>query len=68
MARKIARLILTAMGAALGAGLVMAVDNTLVSLGYLSIRDMMYTWGVVLIYVAAGVTFGIILFLFPLKS
>ncbi len=62
MARKIARLILTAMGAGLGAGLVLAVDNTLVSLGYLAIREMMYTWGVVLIYMAAAVTFGIILY------
>lgn len=63
MAKKIARLLFTCAGAALGAALVMAVDRAITSFGYLSMQDVMYTWGVALVYVAAGIIFAIILYI-----
>ncbi|MEA5060753.1 MAG: TRAM domain-containing protein [Candidatus Pelethousia sp.] len=54
MARKVARLILSLCGAAVGVALVMAVNSAIVSLGYMSMYESMFTWGVALIYVAAG--------------
>lgn len=67
MAKKIARLIFAIAGAAVGAGLVVAVDHIIVSLGYLSLYDVMYTWGLAIIFAAAGVIFAIIFYIFSPK-
>ena len=67
MAKKIARLIFAIAGAAVGAGLVVAVDHVIVSLGYLSLYDVMYTWGLAIIFAAAGIIFAIIFYIFSPK-
>ncbi|MBQ7092592.1 MAG: hypothetical protein IJN83_08055, partial [Clostridia bacterium] len=67
MAKKIARLIFAIAGAAVGAGLVVAVDHIIVSLGYLSLYDVMYTWGLAIIFAAAGIIFAIIFYIFSPK-
>jgi len=67
LGKKIARLIFTLAGAGVGAALVMAVDSILVSLGYMSMYEAMYTWGVALVYVATGLLFAIIFFLISPK-
>ena len=63
MAKKVARLILALCGAAVGVALVAVVNNTIVALGYRSLYDTMYTWGVALVYVAAGIFIAIIFYL-----
>ena len=63
MAKKVARLILALCGAAVGVALVAAVDSMIVALGYRSLYDTMYTWGVALVYVAAGIFIAIIFYL-----
>ena len=60
MAKKITRLILTLCGGALGLGLVAVVNNVIVAMGYRSLYETMYTWGVALVYVAAGLITAII--------
>lgn len=67
MAKKIARLIFAIAGAAAGAGIVVAVDRIIVSLGYLSLYDVMYTWGLAIIFAAAGIIFAIIFYIFSPK-
>ena len=67
MAKKIARLIFAMAGAAAGAGLVMAADRIMVSLGYLSLYDVMYTWGLAIIFAAAGIILAIIFYIFSPK-
>ena len=62
MAKKITRLILTLCGGALGLGLVAVVNNVIVAMGYRSLYETMYTWGVALVYVAAGLITAIIFF------
>lgn len=62
MARKVARLILALCGAAVGVALVMAVNGVSVALGYMSLYDAMYSWGVALVYVAAGICCAIIFY------
>jgi len=67
LAKKIARIIFAIAGAAAGAGIVIAVDSIIVSLGYLSLYDVMYTWGLALIFAAAGIIFAIIFYIFSPK-
>jgi uncharacterized protein YacL len=62
LARKAARLILALCGAGIGVVLVIAVNTIIISLGYLSMYQSMYTWGVALIYTAAGIITAIILY------
>lgn len=63
MAKKIARLVLTILGAALGVGLIVSVDSTLQSFGMLPLRLVLLTWALIAIYVAGGILSAIILYL-----
>ena len=63
MARKVARLILALCGGALGVALVMAVNGLVTALGYRSMYEAMYTWGVALTFGAAGALCAIIFYL-----
>ena len=63
MAKKVARLILALSGAAVGVALVMAVNGIITSLGFMSIYESMYTWGVALIFVASGLLMAFIFYL-----
>lgn len=63
MGKKIARALFTMAGAAAGAGLVVWANHIIVSLGYLSLYDTMYTWGLAIIFAAAGIIFAIIFYI-----
>lgn len=67
MTKKIARLIFAIAGAAVGEGLVIAANRLIVSLGYLSLYDVMYTWGLALIFAAVGIISAIIFYIFSPK-
>lgn len=64
MAKKIARLIISIFGAALGVGLIAAVDSALQSFGLLPMRVVLLTWALIAIYVAGGLLFAILLYIF----
>ncbi len=63
MAKRIARLMISIFGAALGVGLVAAVDSALQSFGLLPLRVVLLTWALIAIYVAGGLLFAIIFYL-----
>lgn len=67
MAKKIARLVVAlfgvAVGVAVGIALLMAVDSVRVSLGYISLYERMFTWGIALIYAASGLLMAFIFYL-----
>lgn len=62
MAKKIARLILMILGAALGVGLIASIDTVLQSFGLLPLRVVLLTWALIAIYVAGGILFAIIFY------
>lgn len=66
MARKIARLVVAlfgvAVGVAVGIALLMAVDSVRVSLGYISLYERMFNWGIALIYAASGLLMAFIFY------
>lgn len=67
MARKLARLIFTLLGAALGVGIVAGIDSALQSFGMLPMRVVLLTWAIIAIYVACGILFAIIFYLLSPK-
>jgi len=67
LSKKIARLLLTALGALLGLGLVSTVNEILQSLGAMSIHILLQTWAVFLIYGIMGLTTGIITYIYSPK-
>lgn len=67
MGKKIARALFTIAGAAAGAGLVILANRIIVSLGHLSLYDTMYTWGLAIIFAAAGIIFAIIFYILSPK-
>ncbi len=62
MARKIARLVLTLFGAAVGPAIVVVANGIFEYFGFSGIHDVLLKWAVVLIYVAAGLLTAIITF------
>lgn len=67
MAKKIMRIILTLVGAALGPAIVVGINEVLVFFGYIGIADIFLPWAVVLIYAAMGLATAIIFFIFSPK-
>ncbi len=68
MAKKIARLVISIFGAALGVALVAAVDTVLQSFGLLPLRLILLTWALIAIYAAGGLIFAIIFYLFSSQA
>ena len=64
MARKIARGFVTLLGIVIGIGLVEAINQIFVSLGMMSMYDVLLPWVIPVIFVVAGLAFGIIAFIF----
>lgn len=62
MAQKIARLVISALSMALGPAIVNAVNEFFISLGYYDIKELLYMWAVVIIYIASGLAVGIIVY------
>ena len=60
MARKIARLILTLIGASVGVAVVGGVNELLMLMGLADMSVVLLEWALVLIYAAGAITFGII--------
>ncbi|MEG2153056.1 MAG: PIN/TRAM domain-containing protein [Clostridia bacterium] len=64
MARKISRVIMTIIGAALGPAIVALVNGMLEYFGVMGIHDAFQKWAVILIYVAMGLITAIITIVF----
>jgi len=64
LARKIVRLMIALIGAALGCGIVVLIDNIIVAFGAASIHVSLLTWALVLIYAAAALLSGIISYIY----
>ncbi len=67
MVRKMLRVIIALLGAALGCGVIALVDNIIVAFGATSIHVSLLTWALVMIYVMGALIFGIIFFIFSPK-
>ena len=63
MAKKIARAVLTMVGVGIGVAVTEGVNELLIFLGLRSMHASLLEWAIVLIYAAAGLVFGIILYL-----
>jgi uncharacterized protein YacL len=63
LAQKIARAVLTLIGAGLGVAIVEGVNELLVFFGLIDMHVMLLEWGVVLIYIAGALVFAIITYL-----
>lgn len=64
MAQKISRILISLIGMAIGPAIVVTVNEIVVSLGLLSMQQVLVTWAVVLIYIASALATGIISFIF----
>ncbi len=64
MTGKISRGIATLLGVVIGIGIVEAVNSVFVSLGLMSMYDRLIPWVIPVIFIAAGLIFGIISFIF----
>ncbi|MCI6967092.1 PIN/TRAM domain-containing protein [bacterium] len=64
MARKIARGFVTLLGIVIGIGLVEAINQIFVSLGMMSMYDVLLPWVIPVIFIVAGLVCGIISFIF----
>ncbi|MEL7610818.1 MAG: PIN domain-containing protein [Bacillota bacterium] len=64
MALKIARILISLFGVALGPGILVALDEIFKSVGLLEIKEALLPWAVILIYIASGLAIGIIFFIF----
>ena len=67
MARKVARVVLTIIGAALGPAIVALANGLFEYFGFYGIHDVFLKWAVILIYVVAGLATAIITFTFSPK-
>lgn len=64
MAKKIARAVLTLIGAGLGVAIVEGVNELLVFFGLTDMHVIILEWGMLLIYIAVAILFAIITYLF----
>lgn len=67
MAKKVLRFVLALVGAALGAGLVMLIDQIFIAFNAGSLYDLMYIWALILIYVLSASIFAIIFYIISPK-
>ncbi|MDR1620130.1 MAG: hypothetical protein LBS18_05660, partial [Clostridiales bacterium] len=67
MAKKLLRVFIALIGGLIGCWLVVLADNMVVALGGNGFQLALYEWGLVLLYVLAGLLFAIIFFIFSPK-
>ncbi len=67
MVRKMLRVVIMLLGAALGCGVIAVVDNIIVAFGLTSIHVSLLTWALVMIYVVGASVFAILFFILSPK-
>lgn len=68
MVRKILRIVTAMIGAALGCGLIILIDNIIVAFGATSLHVSLLTWALVMIYVLGALIFAIIFYIISPKT